>query len=638
MSTSVQYRRGTTAEHFNFIGAPGEITIDTDLWSVRVHDGITSGGNLLVSNADLSGKADVYHIHYLQDITNGEATLDIILNDKANVDHSHLIDDITDLQTALDGKAASSHGHAIGDISDLITILSSKAETVHVHTIANVTGLQDALDVKSDLGHVHSLSDVTGLESALYGKAETIHMHSIEDIGGLQSILDNKVDSVDLSGYASTAYVDTAISNLVASAPGALDTLNELSAALGDDPNFATTITNALTGKADATHTHAITDVTGLQTALDGKVELDTLAEVATSGSYNDLIEKPTLAVVATSGSYSDLLNIPAPIGMHLLHIDRRRLDSYIEDGSADRPFKTIAAAIAKATANGDGDSTPYTFMIAEGTYAENISLEGTGLFDISIVGLGRVAINPASGNALTSTTGNTDLKNLVIRNVEFADPIVITGSNTADQFTNVTFYDVSCAALTATCMNSLNFRGGYVSGNVTLTNVAWFYWDGVQHDAQLVTITSDTTATVPSWGMANAGGYFVGGKFQDFALNRVGTGNFNLNLNNCYTGLSAGAYTIPAGFTVNARNSTMRGTWTNDGAMNLYSTAVLNPVVGTGTTTFAGITGATTVHANNVVFADGTQTGAAISITDLKTLVAGSADFAAFQAAMAAL
>lgn len=49
---------------------------------------------------------------------------------------------------------------------------------------------------------------------------------------------------------ATTAYVRTAISNLVDTAPGTLDTLNELAAALGDDPNFATTITTSIAGKA----------------------------------------------------------------------------------------------------------------------------------------------------------------------------------------------------------------------------------------------------------------------------------------------------------------------------------------------------------------------------------------------------
>lgn len=45
---------------------------------------------------------------------------------------------------------------------------------------------------------------------------------------------------------ASTAFVAAAIAALVDAAPGTLDTLNELAAALGDDPNFATTLTNAL--------------------------------------------------------------------------------------------------------------------------------------------------------------------------------------------------------------------------------------------------------------------------------------------------------------------------------------------------------------------------------------------------------
>ena len=48
---------------------------------------------------------------------------------------------------------------------------------------------------------------------------------------------------------ATKGYVDTQITNLVDSAPGALDTLNELAAALGDDASFSTTVTNSLAGK-----------------------------------------------------------------------------------------------------------------------------------------------------------------------------------------------------------------------------------------------------------------------------------------------------------------------------------------------------------------------------------------------------
>ncbi|MCM8191927.1 phage tail protein [Enterobacter hormaechei] len=63
--------------------------------------------------------------------------------------------------------------------------------------------------------------------------------------------------TVNNTQIATTAFVKSAIAALVASSPAALDTLNELAAALGNDPNFATTMTNALAGKQplDATLT-----------------------------------------------------------------------------------------------------------------------------------------------------------------------------------------------------------------------------------------------------------------------------------------------------------------------------------------------------------------------------------------------
>jgi hypothetical protein len=59
--------------------------------------------------------------------------------------------------------------------------------------------------------------------------------------------------SASLSGYATQSYVTSAISALVDSAPAALDTLNELAAALGDDANFSTTITNSIASKLPLT-------------------------------------------------------------------------------------------------------------------------------------------------------------------------------------------------------------------------------------------------------------------------------------------------------------------------------------------------------------------------------------------------
>ena len=63
---------------------------------------------------------------------------------------------------------------------------------------------------------------------------------------------DGKLTSTQIpASLASTTYVDTAISNLIDAAPAALDTLNELAAALNDDATFSTTVTNSLAGKID---------------------------------------------------------------------------------------------------------------------------------------------------------------------------------------------------------------------------------------------------------------------------------------------------------------------------------------------------------------------------------------------------
>jgi len=69
---------------------------------------------------------------------------------------------------------------------------------------------------------------------------------------GSYNDLTDKPTIPSLTGYATETYVGTAVSNLVDSAPETLNTLNELAAALGDDANYATTISTALGNKLDS--------------------------------------------------------------------------------------------------------------------------------------------------------------------------------------------------------------------------------------------------------------------------------------------------------------------------------------------------------------------------------------------------
>jgi hypothetical protein len=96
--------------------------------------------------------------------------------------------------------------------------------------------------------------------------------------------------SVDTSIIANRSYVDAAVANVLDSAPEVLNTLNELAAAIGDDPAFFTTVANNLsTHQSDTTNIHGIADTSKLVT--------DDGAQTLTNKS----LTSPTLTGVPTA-------------------------------------------------------------------------------------------------------------------------------------------------------------------------------------------------------------------------------------------------------------------------------------------------------------------------------------------------
>ncbi|EIC1096634.1 phage tail protein [Escherichia coli] len=92
--------------------------------------------------------------------------------------------------------------------------------------------------------------------------------------------------SVNNTQIATTAFVKSAIAGMVGSAPAALDTLNELAAALGNDPNFATTMLNALAGKQPLDNT--LTNLSGKDVA--GLLTYLGLGELSLAGTASGVI------------------------------------------------------------------------------------------------------------------------------------------------------------------------------------------------------------------------------------------------------------------------------------------------------------------------------------------------------------
>jgi hypothetical protein len=92
------------------------------------------------------------------------------------------------------------------------------------------------------------------------------------------------------SDAATKVYVDTAVANLVAAAPEALDTLNELAAALGNDANFATTVSTSLGEKmAKANNLSDLADASAARTNLGVAIGSDVQAHSATLDSLSGI-------------------------------------------------------------------------------------------------------------------------------------------------------------------------------------------------------------------------------------------------------------------------------------------------------------------------------------------------------------
>jgi len=306
---------------------------------------------------------------------------------------------------------------------------------------ANATADQTASEIRA---LVESATDSNVFTDADHTKLNAIESGATADQTKADiDALNIDADTLDgQHGSYYTGYTDTAVANLVDSAPGTLDTLNELAVALGDDPNFATTVTNSIATKLPldgGTMTGAITFVAGQtfdgrDVSVDG-TKLDGIEAGATgdqtASEIRSLVEAATDSNVFTDADHSKLNAIEA----------NAKDDQTITAGSG-----LTGGGTGDVTLNHADTSSVSNANNSGNTFIQDINFDGFG--HVTSVGTGTVSV----GNGTLTVQGTGALGG--------------SGTFTANQSGNST---ISISHDDTSSQGSVNNSGATVVQDVTL-------------------------------------------------------------------------------------------------------------------------------------------------------------------------
>lgn len=180
---------------------------------------------------------------------------------KINQDELYLIQGEADAITGVKGNKETTY--RTGNVNLTPADIGALPDTTEIPVVPTNIGAFD-----NDVGYLTQHQSLTDYPK----KTELANVATSGDYTDLI----NTPTIPSTEGLATETYVQNKIAEVVNSAPGTLDTLNELAQALGNDPNFAATMATELGKKANTA----------------------SLATVATSGSYNDLSDTPTIPSV----------------------------------------------------------------------------------------------------------------------------------------------------------------------------------------------------------------------------------------------------------------------------------------------------------------------------------------------------
>ena len=283
---------------------------------------------------------------------------------------------------------------------------------------------------------------------------------------------------VATTAFVKTA-VDTAVTNLLGSAPAALDTLNELAAALGNDPNFATTIATSL-GNKQPLHA-ALTSISELSTAADKMIyttESDTYAVTTLTSKARELLDDADIATMRQT------LSVPARDGSNATGTWSIGIT-----GNA----ATATKIIAEQTVDGvsfDGSSPISHYCVcstAEGTAAKTATLTG-----FSLVTGAKISVKFTKTNTAANPTLNVN--NTGAKAIYYRDAAITAGYLAANR-TYTFVYNGSQYELIGDINTNTTYSAATTSTDGLMSSSDKTKLNGIQTGATAVSISRNLTS-----------------------------------------------------------------------------------------------------------------------------------------------
>ena len=431
-----------------------------------------------------------------------KADVNAELAKKADSAHTHTIANVTNLQTALDSKATQTALNSHANNADIHftaterTKLSGIAAGAQVNTVTGVkggsestyrTGNINITKANIGLGNVDNTADANkSVKHATSADSATSATKATQDGNGkvISSTYETKTDAASKLTEAKT-YADNAANavknDLLNNAGTAYDTLKELGDLIDDNKDAIDALETVASGKANAVHSHAISDVSGLQSALDGKAN----SSHGTHVSYSTTA--PVMDGTASVGTATTVARSDHKHPTDTSRASKTEFDSHTANTTAHitatertnwNAAKTHADS-AHAPSNAQPNQNAFSNIkvgsttISADTTTDTITLAGTNVTITPDATNDKVTI--AVADATTSAKGVVQLTDSVTststttaatpKNVKAAYDLANTAKTTADGKANAshTHTVANITDLTATA-TELNYMDGVTS------------------------------------------------------------------------------------------------------------------------------------------------------------------------------